>query len=173
MFRGPHLMEIRTRRRGPHGRSSRAAFGPRAAGCRPLQYTIAQSRRARLNGRAELIKELKHKTALALRVDKEAYVRGICEGVEHHLWSSDSHPAYRGICTLHSSKPIPWCTEVEAERGGLLREESEVKTCWLSLSGCTMLIHQLSSWMLEVLQSQLLTLQSTVVHLCLWKHRLC
>ena len=36
--------------------------------------TIAQSRRARLNGRAELFRELRRKTAHALRVDKEAYV---------------------------------------------------------------------------------------------------
>ena len=42
--------------------------------------TIDQSHRARLNGRAELFGELRRKTARALRVDKEAYVRGICEG---------------------------------------------------------------------------------------------
>ena len=36
--------------------------------------TIAQSRRARLNGRAELFRELRHKIERALRVDKEAYV---------------------------------------------------------------------------------------------------
>ena len=36
--------------------------------------TIAQSCRARLNGRAELFRELRHKTEHALRVDKEAYV---------------------------------------------------------------------------------------------------
>ena len=47
---------------------------------------IGQSSRARLNGRAELFREPRHKTARALRVDKEAYVRGICEGLEHHLW---------------------------------------------------------------------------------------
>uniref|UniRef100_A0A8C4NCI5 TRPM SLOG domain-containing protein n=1 Tax=Eptatretus burgeri TaxID=7764 RepID=A0A8C4NCI5_EPTBU len=57
--------------------------------------TIDQSRRARLNGRAELFRELRHKTARALRVDKEAYVRGICEGVEHHLWTGDSRPFIR------------------------------------------------------------------------------
>ena len=57
--------------------------------------TIDQSRRARLNGRAELFRELRRKTVRALWVDKEAYVRGICERVEHHLWSSDSRPAYR------------------------------------------------------------------------------
>ena len=34
--------------------------------------TIDQSRRARLNGRAELFRELRHKTGRALRVDKEA-----------------------------------------------------------------------------------------------------
>ena len=42
--------------------------------------TIAQGRRARLNGRAELFRELMRKTVRALRVDKEAYVRGICGG---------------------------------------------------------------------------------------------
>ena len=39
--------------------------------------TIAQSCRARLNGRAELFRELRRKTVHALRVDKEAYVRGL------------------------------------------------------------------------------------------------
>ena len=48
--------------------------------------TINQSHRPRLNGRAELFRELRHKTVHALRVEKEAYVQGICEGVEHHLW---------------------------------------------------------------------------------------
>ena len=48
--------------------------------------TIDQSRRARLNGRAELFRELRHKTVRALRVDKEAYVQEIFEWVEHHLW---------------------------------------------------------------------------------------
>ena len=57
-------------------------------------------------------------------------MRGICEGVEHHLWSSDSRPAYRGICALRSSKPIPWCTAVRVEGDGLLTEESEVKARW-------------------------------------------
>ena len=44
-----------------------------------------QSCKARLNGRAELVKELRHKTVRALRVDMEADVRGICEGVDYHL----------------------------------------------------------------------------------------
>ena len=35
---------------------------------------IDQSCRARLNGRAELLRELRHKTVHALKVDKEAYV---------------------------------------------------------------------------------------------------
>ena len=80
--------------------------------------TIDQSRRARLNGRAKLFRELRRKTVRMLRVDKEAYVKGICEGVEHHLWLSDSRPAYRGICALHSSKPIPRWTAVRAEGVG-------------------------------------------------------
>ena len=92
--------------------------------------TIDQSLRARLNGRAELFRELRLKTARALKVDKEAYVRGICEGVEHHLWSSDYRPAYRGIRTLQSSTAIPRCTAVRAGGGGLLTEKSEVKARW-------------------------------------------
>ena len=95
--------------------------------------TIDQSHRARLNGRAELFRELRRKTVHALRVDKEAYVRGICEGVEHHLWSSDSRPAYRGIRALRSSKPIPRCTAVRAEGGRLSTEDSEVKTRWAEM----------------------------------------
>ena len=36
---------------------------------------IGQRHRARLNGRAELFRQLRRKTGRALRVDKEAYVR--------------------------------------------------------------------------------------------------
>ena len=59
-----------------------------------------------------------------------ADVQGICEGVEHHLWSSDSRRAYRGFRALRSSKPVPRCTAVRAEGGRLLTEESEVKARW-------------------------------------------
>ena len=90
--------------------------------------TIDQSFRVRLNGRAVLFRELRRKTVHALSVDKEGYVRGICDGVEHHLWSSESRPAYRGICALGSSTPVPRCTAVRAE-GGRLLAECEVKAC--------------------------------------------
>ena len=129
--------------------------------------TIDQSCRARLNGRAELFMELRRKTGRVLRVDKEAYLRGICEGIEHHLCTSDSRPAYRGICALRSSKPIPRCTAVRAECGRLSMEETEVKAHWadyferlyqtvppaveLDVRGVPFLL--------------LLTLQSTVIHL--------
>ena len=110
-------------------------------------YTIDQSCSARLNGRADLFRELRRKPICALMLDKEAYVQGICEGVEHHMWSSDSHPASRGIHTLLSSKPIPRCTAVKAESGGLLTEECEVKpTGPVTLSCCTRLTHELMSW---------------------------
>ena len=56
----------------------------------------------------------------------------MCEGVEHHLWSSDSHPASRGIHALCSSKPVHSCIAVRAEFGGLLTEESEVNAHWAS-----------------------------------------
>ena len=84
-----------------------------------IMDTIGQSRRARLNGRAEQM----CKTVRALWVDKEAYVRGLYEGLENHLWSGDSRPAYRGIRALCSSKPFPRCNAVRAEGGGLLSEE--------------------------------------------------
>ena len=74
--------------------------------------------------------KLRHRTVRALWVDNEAHVRGICEEVWHHLWLGDSHPAYRGIRALRSSKPIPQCTAVRAEGGRLLTEESEVKASW-------------------------------------------
>ena len=54
-------------------------------------------------------------------------MRGNCEGVEHHLGMSDSRLAYRGICALRSSKPVPRCAAVRVEGGALLTEESEVK----------------------------------------------
>ena len=59
----------------------------------------------------------------------------MCEeskGVDHHLWSPDSHPADRGICALRSSKPVPRCTAVREEGGELLTEESELKARWAS-----------------------------------------
>ena len=66
---------------------------------------------------------------------------------------------------------------------GVLQLEQRVVGSWqrslkwrpagpVTLSGCTRLIQQLSRWMSGVLQSLLLTLQSTVLHLRLWKHRL-
>ena len=58
-------------------------------------------------------------------------MRGICEGVEHHLWLSDFQP-YRGIRALRSSKPITLCTAVREEGGGLLTEECKVKASWAS-----------------------------------------
>jgi len=97
--------------------------------------TIDQSHRARLNGKAELFKELRQKTVPAQRVDKEVYMCRICEGAEHHLWSSDCHTACRGIWALLSSKPIPRCTAVAAEGGGFLTEESELKAHWASYFG--------------------------------------
>ena len=91
--------------------------------------TINQSFRARLNGRAELYREVSHKTLHALRVEKEADVQGIFQGIEH-LWSSDTHPSYRGIHALRSSKPIFHCTAVRAEGWWALDRGVRVKARW-------------------------------------------
>ena len=63
---------------------------------------IDKSRRARLDSLPEA-RELRRQTLRSLRADKEDYVRSICERVEHHLWSRDSRPAYRG--TKHLVHP--------------------------------------------------------------------
>jgi len=63
-------------------------------------------------------------------VDKEAYVRLICDGEEHQLWSSDSGSAYRGNRALCSSKHVPCCTTVFAEGGGHFTEDSDGKARW-------------------------------------------
>ena len=116
---------------------------------------------------------LRCKTIRALRVDKETYVRGICEGVEHHLWSCDSHLDYREIRSLCSSKPIHHCTTVRLEGGWLLTLEFEVKTC---MAGYFEQLYQTDPSVVElgirVLIFLLLALNSTVIHLRLWKRRL-
>ena len=62
----------------------------------------------------------------AARKDKEAQVRGVCETVESYLWSTDSRPAYRGICALRSSKPPPCCSA----DGTILTGGSETRVQW-------------------------------------------
>ena len=91
---------------------------------------IERGRRARLNGERGLARELAREAAGALRADKEAQVRGICEEVENHLWTSDSRPAYRGIRALGPSKPAPQCSAVKSDGGVLLTEESDVRARW-------------------------------------------
>jgi len=72
-----------------------------------------------------------------------------------------------------SSKSVPRCTAVEADGDGLLMEESEVKARWASyfewLCQADPLAVELD---VRVLLFVLLTLQSTVTHLCLWKYGL-
>ena len=65
-----------------------------------------------------------------MRRDKEAQVRGVCEIVESHLWSTDSRHAYRGILTLRSSRPSPLCTTEKAADGTTLTGESEIRARW-------------------------------------------
>ena len=72
-----------------------------------------------------------------------------------------------------SSKHIRQCTAVRAESGELMTEESKVKARWASYFER---LHQADPPVVEldvrVLLSGLLILQSTVIHLSLWKHRL-
>ena len=92
--------------------------------------TIEESRWAILEGRTGEYRELKREAVRAVRRDKEAQVRGVCETVESHLWSTDSRPAYRGIRTLRSSRAPPCCSTVKAADGTTLTGESEIRARW-------------------------------------------
>ena len=74
---------------------------------------------------------------------------------------------------MFSSKPIPRCTAVRVEHAGFLKEESEVKAGW---AGNFERLYQADPPAVEVdvrgVTIPNLTLQSTVIHLRLWKHRL-
>ena len=90
--------------------------------------------------------------------------------MEHHLWSSDSCPAFRGIRALRSSKPVTRCTAVGAEGDGLLIEESEVKARW---GGYFERLYQVDppAVGLDVRGVTIpIATPPTVVHLHLWKH---
>uniref|UniRef100_A0A8C4TMP5 Tripartite motif-containing protein 16-like n=1 Tax=Erpetoichthys calabaricus TaxID=27687 RepID=A0A8C4TMP5_ERPCA len=68
--------------------------------------------------------------ARALRTDKEAFVRGICEQVTHHLWSSDPHPAYGGIEALRTSESVPRRVTVRVTDGTVPTDDTTVATRW-------------------------------------------
>ena len=78
-----------------------------------------------------------------------------------------------GIQALRSSKPVPRCTAVRTEGGGPWTEESEVTGRW---AGYFERLYQTDAPAVEFnikgVTTLLLTLQSTVIHLRLWKHRL-
>ena len=57
-------------------------------------------------------------------------MKDICERVQHHLWSSDPRPAYRGIRALRSRKPDPQRSAVKSASGELLSEGPEVLNRW-------------------------------------------
>ncbi|KAG2466537.1 COPA1 protein, partial [Polypterus senegalus] len=83
---------------------------------------IESSRSKRLDGNPFL----RRMTMRALRADKEMYVRGICEQVTHHLWSSDPRPAYSGIEALRTSESVPWRVTVAVADGMVLTDDTAV-----------------------------------------------
>ena len=91
---------------------------------------IEECRRVKLEGKNGQYPELKHDAVRAVRRDKVAKVRRVCERVESHLWSIDSRPAYRRIRTLRSSAPPPRCCIVKAADGTTLTGDSEIRTRW-------------------------------------------
>ena len=91
---------------------------------------IEESRKARLAGKTVLRRELRRRAVKAVRRDKEARVRELCEAVESHITTSDSRLAYRAIRKLRSSGPPASGLSVRAADGTILSEEAEVKARW-------------------------------------------
>ncbi|KAG2467807.1 DYHG protein, partial [Polypterus senegalus] len=91
---------------------------------------IESSRRARVNGKSGLYWELRRIAARDLRADKEAFVRGICEQVTHHLWSTEPCPAYRGIEVLRTTESVPRRVAVRAADGTVLLDDTAAVTRW-------------------------------------------
>ena len=92
--------------------------------------TIEKCRRARLDGEVRQYRELKRETVRAIRRDREAQVREICETVESQLRTSDSQAAYRGIRTLCSPRTPSSCSAVKAADGTILTDSSKVQDRW-------------------------------------------
>ena len=88
---------------------------------------IVESRRARLEGKNGQYRKLKRGAVRAVRRDKEAQVREVCETVESHMWSTDSRPSYRGIRRLRCSRTPPRCSTVKAADGTTLTGDSEIR----------------------------------------------
>ena len=105
-------------------RGKRAEVSPETADL------IEESRRARLEGKAELFRALNRDAIRALRADKESRVRELCGTVESHLSTSDSRPAYRAIRTLRASGSNAKSPTIRAADGTILAEEEAVKARW-------------------------------------------
>ena len=95
-------------------------------------YTIEGSCSARLEGKTGQYRELKREAVRPVRRDKQACqkVRGVCDTVESHLWSTDSRLAFRGIRTLRSSRPPRRYSTVKAADGTTLTGESWILARW-------------------------------------------
>ena len=96
---------------------------------------IEENHRARLEARTGQYRELEREAVReegqrVVRRDKEAQVRGVCETVKSHLWSTDSRPSNRRIRTFRSSKPAPRCFTVKAADGTTVTGKSEIQTRW-------------------------------------------
>ena len=92
--------------------------------------TIAGSRRDRNEGRTGQHRELKREAVSAVRRDKDAQVRGVCETGEYHLWSTEYRHAYRGIRTLCCSRPPLCFSTAKAADGTTLTGKSEIRARW-------------------------------------------
>ena len=75
-------------------------------------------------------RELKREAVRAVRTDKEAQARGVCDTVESNLWSNVSRPVCRGIRTLRSSRPWPRCTTLKPVDGTAMTVVSEIRARW-------------------------------------------
>ena len=91
---------------------------------------IDESRRARLDGKKGLYKDLRRKAVKSIREDAERRVQEVCLQVECHLGTADARPAYMALRKLRSGKSSQRDCTVKAADGKILVEESEVKARW-------------------------------------------
>ena len=95
-----------------------------------LSEIIDESRRARLDGKKGLYKDLRRKAVKSIREDAERRVQEVCLQVECHLGTADARPAYMALRKLRSGKSSQRDCTVKAADGKILVEESEVKARW-------------------------------------------
>ena len=88
---------------------------------------IEECRKARLNGSSERYRKLKRECIRAVRGDREARLRDLCEAVDRHVKTGDARLAFRAIRELRTPVSRTRCAGVLGADGNVLSEEDAPK----------------------------------------------